>query len=91
MIIVSQGKDEIVNFDRIESIWICPDEEGRITIEATANTNATLGTYATEERAKEVLQEIIKSINDSDVKIYSGRASLDITSQIKTIYYMPEK
>lgn len=91
MIIVSQDRDEIVNFNKVESIWICTDEEGRFTIEATANTNATLGTYETEKRAKEVLQEIIKSINDSDVKIYSGRASLDITSQIKTIYYMPEK
>ena len=60
MIIVSQGKDELVNFDRIESIWI-DVEEGRVTIEATADTNSTLGTYSTEERAKEVLQEILKN------------------------------
>lgn len=67
MIIVSQGKDELVNFDRIESIWI-DVEEGRVTIEATADTNSTLGTYSTEERAKEVLQEIIKVYLDCNVE-----------------------
>lgn len=58
MIIVSQDKEEIVNFDEVESIWICSDEEGRFTIEATANTNATLGCYKTKERAKRVLEKI---------------------------------
>ena len=53
-------KDELVNFDRIESIWIGADEEGRVTIEATADINSTLGTYSTEERAKEVLEEILE-------------------------------
>lgn len=64
MIIVSQEKDEIVNFDKIESIWISTDGEGRFTIEATADTNSTLGRYETEERAKEVLQEIINAYRD---------------------------
>lgn len=60
MIIVSQDREEIVNFDKVESIWICSDEEGRFTIEATADTNSTLGYYETKERAKDVLQEIIE-------------------------------
>lgn len=59
MIIVSQDKKELVKADRMENIWINIDFEGRFTIEATANTNTTLGHYKTEERAKEVLQEII--------------------------------
>ena len=59
MIIVSQEKDELVNFDRIESIWINTEGEGRFTIEATADTNSTLGIYSTEERAKEVLEKIV--------------------------------
>ena len=58
MIIVSQDKEEIVNFDNVESIWINVDGEGSFTVEATVNTNTTLGYYKTEERAKEVLQEI---------------------------------
>lgn len=59
MIIVSQDKEEIINFDVIESIWISSDEEGRFTIEATANTNSTLGYYKTKERAEQILQEIL--------------------------------
>lgn len=64
MIIVSQNKDKIVNFDNI--ITICIDEpfenidnEFEIVIETDGMTVRS-GRYATEERAKEVLQEIIK-------------------------------
>lgn len=59
MIIINQDKDEIVRFDKADSIWICADEEDKFTIEATSDTNATLGYYRTKERAKEVLQEIV--------------------------------
>lgn len=61
MIIVSQDKTEIVNFNNIESVWISKEEEGIFSIEATADTNASLGEYQTEERAKEVLEEIVES------------------------------
>ena len=60
MIIVSQDKEEIVNFENIESIWISVDGEGRFTIEATATTNSTLGHYKTKEKVKGVIQEIIR-------------------------------
>ena len=66
MIIVSQDKDNIVNFDNIVSIGLNDfdiDREAtfqRITAE-TIGTSVVLGDYKTEERAKEVLQEIIKS------------------------------
>lgn len=90
MIIVSQNRNEIINFEKITEI-VASGNTISITDNIYEEIGEIIGEYATEERAKEVLQEIIKSINDSDVKIYSGRASLDITSQIKTIYYMPEK
>ena len=67
MIIVSQDKEEIVNFDNIENIWIDADEEGRFTIEATADTNSTLGYYKTKERAKEVLKEIQSNYTESEL------------------------
>lgn len=63
MIIVSQDKEEVVNFDNVESIWIDSDEEGRFSIEATADTNSTLGYYKTKERAKEVLIDIVENYN----------------------------
>ena len=89
MIIVSQDKEEIVNFDKVESIWICPDEEGRFTIEATAHTNATLGAYDTEERAKEVLREIAEKICEgSNIKMDIEGINCEVSKQI---YYMPER
>lgn len=91
MIIVSQDKEEIVNFDTINSLWICPDSEGRFTIEATADTNATLGYYKTEERAKEVLQEIIKTIIE-DKKLEQGEELFGFSLIPKNTYYeMPKE
>ena len=85
MIIVSQRKDELVNFDRIESIWICADEEERFTIEATADTNSTLGTYSTEERAKEVLQEIVSKYK---VTLYNPKTNETVVN-VPKVYEMP--
>lgn len=65
MIIVSQDKDEIINFDNISSIVIndaWDDKPGQVIIATDVRENRhTLGYYKSEERAKEVLQEIIKS------------------------------
>lgn len=85
MIIISQGKDGLVNFDRIESIWICADEEGRFTIEATADTNSTLGTYSTKERAKEVLQEIVSKYK---VTLYNSKTNETVVN-VPKVYEMP--
>lgn len=85
MIIVSQRKDELVTFDRIESIWIEADEEGRFTIEATADTNSTLGTYSTEERAKEVLQEIVSKYK---VTLYNPKTNETVVN-VPKVYEMP--
>lgn len=63
MIIVSQDKDNIVNFSNIVSIGIEDFDLNennyyqRITAE-TLGTAVVLGDYKTEERAKEVLEEI---------------------------------
>ena len=86
MIIVSQGKDELVNFDRIESIWI-DVEEGRVTIEATADTNSTLGTYSTEERAKEVLQEIVSKYKTT---LYNSKTNETVVN-VPKVYEMPKE
>ena len=62
MIIVSQNKDIIANFDNI--ISLDTDQcNGVYVVECnfTNRNNVYLGEYETEERAKEVLQEIIKS------------------------------
>lgn len=61
MIIVSQEKNRIINFDNILQIYITIDEDDKgcyIQYEDCNNSYEGLGKYNTKERAKEVLQEI---------------------------------
>ncbi len=64
MIIVSQEKRVIINFDNINLIGT--DGEGKIKIRLGTGDNAHLGAYETEKRAKEVLQEVIKCYKDTN-------------------------
>ena len=63
MIIVSQDKTEIINFDNVNTLratktgFIVSYEN---TYKAEDDCSNILGKYKTEERAKEVLQEIMK-------------------------------
>ena len=62
MIIVSQDEEKIVNFDNLTQVYIPQDEEETayfIRFETVDSLYDDLGKYDTEERAKEVLQEII--------------------------------
>lgn len=64
MIIVSQNKNKIVNLSNLTQIYITQDEEETayyIRFETVDSLYDELGKYDTEERAKEVLQEIIKA------------------------------
>ena len=67
MLILSQDKSFILNYDNIESIEIGNFEENRgrgiIYARLTSDYFYTIGEYNTIERAKEVLQEIIKYYN----------------------------
>lgn len=61
MRIVSQDKKKIVNFDNLTQLYITQDEEETayfIRYETVDSLYDDLGKYETEERAKEVLQEI---------------------------------
>ena len=60
MIIVSQDRKSIYNFENIKSIDIL-NNEIYLTDDILADEGARIGKYKTEERAKEVLQEIIKA------------------------------
>lgn len=69
MIIVSQDKDKVVNFDNVGNINIekCYNESLKqedftydILVYIISSGIVRLGKYKTEERAKEVLQEIIE-------------------------------
>lgn len=67
MLIVSQDRETIINFNNIVSIYVIRDvnsmekglEHYNIDFSTNYDINFVAGTYATEERAKEVLREII--------------------------------
>ena len=73
MIIVSQDKENLMNFDNMEFIGIASD--GKSIVAASIghaskkieNSGMSVGwciaSYKTKERAKEVLQDIVISIN----------------------------
>lgn len=66
MIIVSQYKDTIINFKNIEILGIgnpLEDDDGKFKILANTiiENQYVIAKYKTEERAKEVLQEIVKA------------------------------
>ena len=87
MLILSQDKEAIHNFNNITSIQI----EGwngyyGLYVYDAANSDTLLGAYDTVERAKEVLQEIIKAYKES------GFVELDgLKTENKVVYEMPEK
>ena len=73
MIIVGQDKDIILNFENIDMILVgnpldTDNGEFQIIANTISDNEVRLGCYKTEERAKEVLQEIIKVC-----KFYKGK------------------
>lgn len=60
MIIVSQNKDKIVNFDNVNYVDVdVEDDEFLVEINYGDENWNTIAWYKTEERAKEVLEGII--------------------------------
>ena len=75
MIIVSQDKTKIVNFDNLTQIYITRDEEETATFiryETVDSLYDDLGEYKTEGRAKEVLAEITEFWKNGAMSDYKG-------------------
>lgn len=95
MIIVSQDKCTIVNFNNIQNIRIEPygtHIKGKKIYKIFAGNfegyATELGTYDTEERAKEVLAEIIKSYRDYRTAECDGYTNV---LQETAVFNMPEE
>lgn len=72
MIIVSQNKDNIINFDNLTQVYITQDEEEKayfIRFETVDSLYEDLGEYKTEERAEEILRDIAHWY-EIDAKVY---------------------
>lgn len=95
MIIVSQDKDVIINFENVLIININQTKKTQIggwfSCNEENNNNVLLGEYATEERAKEVLNEIIKAFV-TEKKLSSQDNMFGFTVMPSNTYYeMPKK
>ena len=92
MLILSQDKKRIVNFDNLTQVYITNCQEDNtgyfIRFETVDSLYEDLGDYATEERAKEVLQEIIKEYRDYRTAECDGYTNV---LQETAVYEMPEK
>lgn len=94
MIIVSQDKDEILNFDNMTLIVIndaWDDKPGQILIATDVRGNRhTLGYYKSEERAKEVLREIMmKYLEYSSIE--DGLRNVKDVVVLPRVYEMPKE
>lgn len=91
MVIVSQDRDWIFNFDNTTSIGI--DEENTLKVISIAGKWNILGSYKTRERAKEVLQEIVKAYKGKILIQLQGQVPENVMEEINennkndTIYY----
>lgn len=82
MIIVSQDKDKIFNFDNVSLIFIQDNNEIWVDTKKTCNL---LGKYHTKERTKGVLKMIMQIYQNENS--YSGTA----TYHRQLVYEMPEE
>lgn len=97
MIIISQDKETIINFESITRISIIPPVEEGYKYSIAINGCLDLGYYKTKERAKEILKEIEKTYS-SYLSLRGGPAimqgQMDIQPNIFNIpkvYKMPEE
>ena len=90
MIIVSQDKTKLVNFDNLIQIYITQDEEETanfIRYESGDSLYEDLVEYKTEERAKEVLQEIVSKYKTT---LYNPKTN-ETVDNIPKVYEMPKE
>lgn len=93
MLIVSQDKKAILNFDNIEFIYVKPKpEQYAFGICAKfVQDEVYIGFYGTEERAKEVLQEIVKEYENVKAIFDCETGKIKNFINRPKIYKMPEK
>lgn len=86
MIIVSQNKEEIVNFDNVTSIYIT--EACSIMAALMNGGMAQLGLYPSLDRAKDILEEIYKYKDELEHTKFLGYTEAFWKS---TTFEMPEE
>lgn len=89
MIIVSQDERTILNFDNLTTVRMYKTSTSCGIEACLINKNiADLGEYLTEERAKEVLEDIIDKYEDIQILKYSRES---FTTRDNFVYRMPKE
>ena len=95
MIIVNQDKGKIINFDNMTRVYITFDEgddDVWIRTETVDSLYEDLGYYKTEKRAKEVLQEIVKThVLTEQYKVEDERTRTKLMMEGILLYEMPKE
>lgn len=95
MLIVSQDKDGIINFENVVAIRLMTNLEDNkrnmIAIDTINGERYSVSKYDTEERAKEVLQEIVKEYENAKAIFDCETGKLKNFINRPKIYKMPEK
>lgn len=95
MIIVSQDKYNILNFDTTIIVGVVEITTLNDIVQISAETNGhvvILGKYKNEERAKEVLEEIIKAYALTEqYKVEDERARMNLIMEGILVYEMPKE
>ena len=96
MIIVSQDKVANINYNNIEATYLLKKDD-EVEINVRGNYDYTIGKYKTEERAKEVLQGIIRvyekagniAFETDEFKTDENETAFKITNN-SNVFEMPE-
>ena len=95
MLIVSQDKDLIINFENVTVIGIATSNSKEIDSITTDRNEQYLGTYKTEERAKEILEEIVNKYKATEMlKVSINRLSDEVGAigmKESFVYEMPKE
>lgn len=89
MIIVSQDKEEIVNFDLTCNMFVFGDNGIRCMLSDGSDT--IIGEYKTKERAIQVLGEIIEFYEDTKQKMMLKNIYVLDADAADFVYYMPKE
>ena len=88
MIIVSQNKESIYNFNNIKSIDVIKNEI-YLTDDIISDCGTKIAEYKTEERAKEVLKEICLNYEKwKNLEVFNGNIEIDFS---RPVYEMPKE
>ncbi len=94
MIIVNQEKTYLVNFNNVCQVSLAVDKEETeyaIAVQTVDKEEIIMGIYKTEERAKEVLQEIIKNFSFTELRDTPEKLKLIMEITKLGRYQMPKE